>query len=140
MGVCQHCGYRGAAVYLSVAARGAMLCLGCYGRLPESRPNLPPGWKPYEPPPPKSPKPWDGVWTYPLMWERVYTRLKSLTDSEVFLTCDGTGRMAAYCPVCKVATIVVQVVSVGPELRTDPCDNGCTAAQIARVLLTRGKT
>lgn len=129
-------------MHFSEAAR-AMLCLSCYGRLPESRARLPVGWKPYTPPAPKPPKPWDGVWTYARMWDKVWERLKSLTGSEVFPSCDGTGRFASYCPVCRVACIAVQIVDVtatGPELRVNACENGCTGEQIARALLTRKKT
>lgn len=110
-----------------------MLCLGCYGRLPESRAQLPPGWKPYEPPPRAAPKPS----SYARLWTHVFDTLKTLTDSEVFHTADGTGRMFAYCPVCKVGCLSLQIVDLtsGPVLRSPACDNGCTMDRVSRVLL-----
>jgi hypothetical protein len=122
-------------VHYSVAGR-AWLCLNCYSKLPESQAQLPRGWRPHVAPPAPRPRPSP----YALLHDRVYARLLRLTRSTVFDLADRTGRMFAYCPVCVTATVTVQIVSTndGPTLRVADCDNGCTARQIAQVLLTKG--
>ena len=136
MGVCAHCGYRGAAVYLSVAAR-AEVCPTCYGSLPTARERRAVGPKPPTLKSPKRPEPTRYAKFHAYIWDR----LETLTGHTVFAMCDGTGRLLSYCPACLVGTMTVTFRATDPPAYQvshhnviGQCERGCTQAEITEAM------
>jgi hypothetical protein len=93
-------------------------------------------WKPATPSKAKPPKPT----RFQVFHTRVWTRLERLTDSPLFPFCDGTGRLACYCPRCLDGVMVVRFLNAEKPLITissddrEGCSLGCTEREIAEVL------
>jgi hypothetical protein len=68
---------------------------------------------------------------------KVFDRWTVATKVKPSLTCDGTGRMAGPCPICRVVTVVVEIRDRDPKprLEVNDCDNGCPFIAIGEVLM-----
>jgi hypothetical protein len=126
-GTCPACGRQVDELHHSTAA-GGVCCERCHcAAAPPA--SLEARRYRHRPPTVKPP----GRTPYQRLHDRVWRALAGA--GEVFPACDGTGRMAGWCPVCRTGVLVVQLIDVDPpRWRTEGCSAGCTFELIEDVL------
>jgi hypothetical protein len=127
---CSRCGRTGTEIAWSDRRRADVCerCLPPVSLAPEPRPKLRPAPRPRPT-------------RYARFHDRVYGALRRLTGSEVFLLCDGTGRMFSYCPACRDGVVIAQLhdlerptVTITSSDWPGHCSNGCSEEFIGRVM------
>jgi hypothetical protein len=132
---CPKCGRGAEEIHYSHAV-GGISCERCYVRVAPPVSKEARRWKPprtaYEPPKPTA---------YAELVGRVWGRLEEVTQMPVFTNADGSGRIAAYCPVCRIGTLAIQFLdgrdpefAVESSAGPDCCSYGCTFEQIVEAL------
>jgi hypothetical protein len=70
---------------------------------------------------------------YERLHARIWRRLE--LEGDVFPACDGTRRIAGFCPVCGTGTISFQLIATDPpRVRISECSDGCHEDWIAGTL------
>jgi hypothetical protein len=133
VGECPQCGRKAEELHYSHAV-GDVSCKACYCRAAPPISKQARRWRPPKPPRPPKPTRFDAFYT------RVWARLEQLTDSPLFPLCDGTRRVACYCPRCLDGVMVVRFLDAEKPLIAisssagQGCLLGCTEREIAEVL------
>jgi hypothetical protein len=137
---CDGCATHRARVAWSDYA-GAMLCFGCYSKLPEVQlPKDFKEWK-YKSPAARVPS------KHEVAVAKLRHRLERRTGRTVFYM--GPGEMACFCPSCAKGTVSLTIVPMADDKSpnvvwhsqaggVDHCSLGCTVDQI-EAALARGK-